>query len=395
MNPNDEFWAWVHSHLSDNPFDLKLRWAGKYPWIDEAVMQIDCRRRTAKKLPEELKCRTFTFPTLLSAEQSTSDSLADFHASLFAGYGDVLDMTCGLGIDTFHIAASGCRVETVEIDSHVASTARYNADVLGLSGSVDVVCADSVEYVKSTEKRYDAVFVDPARRGAHGERVFGLSDCRPDIMEALPYIRNIARMLVVKMSPMLDITQTLRDLPGTTSLYVVGTSTECKELVAVVDLKAVDSEESVPSICVWTPECRFAFTLEEERTAEAVYAAPKEGGYLFEPYEVAMKAAPWRTLCARFGLSMLHPNSHLYCSDGMAEGFPGDTWRIEKVIPFASSALKRFARQHPVVNVAVRNFGWTADKLREKLRVKDGGDLRLMATTLNDGSKVMLLLSRP
>ena len=353
MNPNDEFWAWVHSHLSDNPFDLKLRWAGKYPWIDEAVMQIDCRRRTAKKLPEELKCRTFTFPTLLSAEQSTSDSLADFHASLFAGYGDVLDMTCGLGIDTFHIAASGCRVETVEIDSHVASTARYNADV------------------------------------------FGLSDCRPDIMEALPYIRNIARMLVVKMSPMLDITQTLRDLPGTTSLYVVGTSTECKELVAVVDLKAVDSEESVPSICVWTPECRFAFTLEEERTAEAVYAAPKEGGYLFEPYEVAMKAAPWRTLCARFGLSMLHPNSHLYCSDGMAEGFPGDTWRIEKVIPFASSELKRFARQHPVVNVAVRNFGWTADKLREKLRVKDGGDLRLMATTLNDGSKVMLLLSRP
>ncbi len=393
MEYNDEFWAWIHEHLGDDPYALRLRWSGKRPWIDEAIMQVECRRRTAKKLPEELRHREFLFPTLLSAEQSTSDELAAFHSSLLAPGLKVLDMTAGLGVDAFHIASRGQSVTAVDIAPGVVEALRHNAVVLGVDGRVDAVCADSTEYIAGVgDDSYDAVFIDPARRGDKGERVFNLADCRPDVVKLLPAILRIAPMLVVKASPMLDITQTLRDLPLAEALYVVGSATECKELVVVVR-RGMDPAAEVP-ITIWTPSCMFSFTLDEERRAVAEFSAPKAGGYLYEPSEVTMKAAPWRTLSERFGIGMIHPNSHLYCSADKVEGFPGDCWYIESVVPFASSEIKRFARRYPRINVAVRNFGWTADKLRAKLGVKDGGDLRVMATTLRDGEKVMMVLSK-
>lgn len=392
MAYSEEFWAWVYSHIRENPYDLRLRWAGKYPWIDDAVMQVECRQRTARKLSDELKCRTFRFPTLLSAEQSTSDELAAFHASLLPSGIKVLDMTSGLGIDVLHMARHGESVTAVDLDERLVDALRHNADALGLSDKVTAVCADSTEFIVRTEERFDAVFIDPARRSADGGRVFNLADCRPDVTSLLGAIFSVAPTLIVKASPMLDLTQTLRDLPGTKALYVVGTGTECKELVAVVEKSR--PEDSVPTITIWTPAYTFNFTTVEERESEAFYCVPKAGDYLYEPSEVTMKAAPWRTLCSRFGVGMLHPNSHLYCSTDRIEGFPGDRWHIDRVVPFASSELKRFARQYPKINVAVRNFGWTADKLRDKLRVKDGGDLRMIATTLQGGGKVMFVLSK-
>ncbi|MCM1504264.1 MAG: RsmD family RNA methyltransferase [Muribaculum sp.] len=392
MEYGDDFWTWVHAHVNEDPLSLRLRWSGKFPWIDDAIMQIECRRKTAKKLPEELKFPRFLFPTLLSAEQSTSDTLADFHASLLPEGIKVLDMTSGLGIDAIHLARGGISVTAVDIDERVAEALSHNVKVLGLSDKVTALWADSTDYIRQTSDRFDAVFIDPARRGDNGQRLFSLSDCHPNVVSRLPHILNLAPLLIVKASPMLDLTQTARDLPGITALYVVGTNTECRELVAVV-MRANDSGK-VPVIHIWTPSYQFSFTVEEEKESEPTYADPISGDFLYEPSEVTMKAAPWRTLSARFDIGMLHPNSHLYCSDKKVDGFPGDCWHIDRIIPFSSSEIKRFARQYPKINVAVRNFGWTADKLRDKLRVKDGGDFRLMATTLLDGTKVMMVLSR-
>ncbi len=391
MEYGEDFWTWVHEHINENPYELRLRWAGKYPWIDDAIMQIECRRRTAKKLPDELKYPRFFFPTLLSAEQSTSDALADFHVSLFPKGAKVLDMTSGLGIDAIHLSRI-CRVVSVEIDERVSDALEYNVGILGLSDKVTALCGDCSDYIQQTSDQYDAVFIDPARRGDNGQRLFSLSDCRPNVVSLLPEIFKASPLLIVKASPMLDLTQTSRELPGITALYVVGTNTECRELVAVVSRDKVN--EISPIIHIWTPTYQFAFTVEEEKSSQPTFALPQAGGYLYEPSEVTMKAAPWRVLSARFGINMLHPNSHIYYSDKKVDGFPGDCWHIDRILPFSSSEIKRFARQYPKINVAVRNFGWTADKLRDKLRVKDGGDFRLMGTTLLDGNKSMMVLSR-
>lgn len=189
---------------------------------------------------------------------------------------------------------------------------------------------------------------------------------------------------------MLDITQTLRELPLTTDLYVVGTTTECKELVADIKFGGKPAEAKIN---VKTPDYEFSFTPSEEVEAKARYEKPTAGGYLYEPGATLMKAAPYRLLSQQFDVAKLHPNTHLYYSSEIVDSFPAEAWQIERIADFSSGELKRLSREYPQINVAVRNFDYTADWLRKKLKVKDGGSLRLIATTLCDGSKAMLILS--
>lgn len=388
MNYGDEFWKWVAEHAGDDPTSLRLRYAGKYPWIADAINQIECRKRTAKKLPVELACPVFYFPTLLSAEQSTGDILADMHASLIPSGSHVLDMTCGLGIDVLHASVKAKNVIGIDIAPEVAEALAYNSVALG-HDNVTAVCADCCDYLHDhADKTWDIIFIDPARRGDKGQRIFRLSDCHPDVTGMLTDMLAVAPRVIVKASPMLDVTQTLRDLPGCSALYATGSATECKELVAVIDRDF--NGETI--LCSWTPALRFRFTIEQEAAASATIGEPVAGGYLYEPNPTTMKMAPFKLLSQHFGLDKLSNNTHLYCSSDPVDGFPGERLYIEKVLPYSSGNIKRLARDYPVINVGVRNFGIAADVLRKKLRVKDGGDMRLIATTTASGDKIMLIL---
>lgn len=386
---NSEMFDWVESHINDDPLKLRLKYSGKFPWLDTALMQIECRRKARKKLSETLECKDFLFPTRLSEEQCTSDMLARFHASLIDKGSEVADLTCGLGIDALHISRRASSVTAVERDPIVADALRHNANALGID-NITVVNDDCTNFLNSTDRHYDTMFIDPARRGTNGERVYRLADCSPDVTEMQNAIASKSDRLIVKASPMLDITQTLRELPFTTDLYVVGTTTECKELVADIKFGVKPAEAKIH---VKTPDYEFSFTQSEEAEAKARYEKPTAGGYLYEPGATLMKAAPYRLLSQQFNVEKLHPNTHLYYSSEIVDSFPAEAWHIERIADFSSGELKRLSREYPQINVAVRNFDYTADWLRKKLKVKDGGSHRLIATTLCDGSKVMLILS--
>lgn len=389
---NDEFWEWVHANSDNDPVKLRLKWQGKLPWANLAILQIECRRKSRKKLAEELTCPTFFFPTALSAEQCTSDILADFHASLIAPGCTMLDLTCGLGIDVYHAARRASEVTAVDMNPEITGAVRHNAAALG-HDNITAVTADCREFIKSTDKHYDIVFIDPARRGTNGERRYRLTDCSPDVTSMLDDIAAVADRLILKASPMLDITQVLRELPHTTDIYVTGTSTECKEIVA--DVIFDNKHTSEPVIHVMTPLYDFSFTQSEEASATPDYELPAAGEYLYEPGAAVMKAAPFRLLSQRYGLKKLHPNTHLYHSAARITDFPGDTWHIDRVADFSSHEIKAISRQYDRLNIATRNFDMPADTLRKKLKVKDGGTQRLIAATLADNSKAMLLLSPP
>lgn len=387
---NREMTEWVNSHLEDDSFQLRLKYGKTLPWLDTALIQIECRQKARKKLAETLQSPGFVFPTRLSAEQCTSDTLADFHASLIAPGDTVIDLTGGLCIDAFHFARTATQVTVVERDEALTKAAIHNTAALGLE-NVNVINDDCVDYLKRDDKKFDTAFIDPARRGAAGERVYRLSDCSPDVVALLPAINRISRRLIVKASPMLDITQLLRELPLTATLYITGNNTECKELVADVKF---DSRVEEPTITMWTPQYTFSFLPSEERDAVATYGNPEKGVWLYEPGPTLMKAAPFKLLSQRFGLMKLHSNSHLYFSPEPIDNFPGERWHIEEVLDFSSHEIKNLARKYPRINVAVRNFDFTAEKLRKKLGVKDGDGYRLIATTVHDSRKVMLILSR-
>lgn len=385
-----EMLDWIELHSSDDIMKLRLKYNGRLPWLDTALIQIECRQKARKKLPETLRCKEFIFPTRLSEEQCTSDRLAEFHSTLIKEGVTVADLTAGLGIDAFHLSQRASHVTAIEQNPALADALTHNAKALDIK-NLTVINDDCRNFLSQAECSYDTMFIDPARRSATGERVYRLADCSPDVTDMLPAISRKSRRLIVKMSPMLDITQVLRELPDMTDLYVVGTTTECKELVADITFGVKDTD---PKIHLWIPGKEFSFTQSEEATATPRYEKPEEGGYLYEPGATLMKAAPYKLLSQHFCIAKLHPNTHLYYSSEANTDFPGEIWHIDRIADFSSGELKRLAREYPKINVAVRNFDYTADWLRKKLKVKDGDTHRLIATTLYDGTKVMLILSR-
>ncbi len=363
---------------------LRLKYHGQpqaLPFdVEAAITQIECRKKFGKKLAQTLASNPhFLFPDVLAGEQSTSDLLAGYHSSLVGEGEKIIDLTAGLGIDCLHFAGKACDVTAIEINPHKAEALMQNGE-----GKVKVVCADCRDYIANIAGRaFDTVFIDPARRASDGSRVYALNQCEPDVTGMLGDIFRCARRLIVKMSPMLDISRSAEMLPGVKDMIALGTRTECKELIAVCcegeEIREYMLIKAVTLLSNGRQE-EFSFRREEELQATATFAGPLEGSYLYEPYPAVMKAAPFRLLSEKFGVDKLNANTHLYTSEHLVKDFPGEVSLIREVLPYSSGVIKRIRKQYPKINVAARNFDIPADAVRKKLGVKDGGELKITAT---------------
>lgn len=394
---NDEIFDWIERHLDDDPKSLALKYSGKADWIPFAVTQIECRKRSSKKLSETLKNRRFVFPSLLSAEQSTSDLVASFHASLISGCSSVLDLTCGLCIDAFHIAESAKSVTAIDINPSAVECARHNATILGID-NIDVVCKDCAQFLQAHNDKYDVVFIDPARRSSSGGRVYALSDCQPDVVKLMPLIKREAKRLIIKMSPMLDPQQIIKELPNIKRLYSIGTSNECKELVAEIIFDEANDDIELQAVTMQGSYDeggeKMTFYLNDEISSSLTYQTPLPGNFLYVPYPSVSKLMPFKLLSERFGIGKLAVNSHIYASPVYTEQFPGHIYNIESVVPFTKAEIKKFSAQYPQINIATRNFMLSPEELRKRLKTKDGGNHYLFATTLQDSNKVLIVCTR-
>ncbi|MDE6823996.1 MAG: class I SAM-dependent methyltransferase [Duncaniella sp.] len=370
---------------------LRLKHHGD-PAMMEEILQRECRYKTSSKLPETLKCEDFRFPSLAVAEMSTSDAVASVHAAMVPDGSRVLDMTCGLGIDAFRFARKCADVTTVELDHHTALTARHNAEALGLT-NVSIVEGESIEFLERTDGMFDVIFVDPARRNASG-RHFLLKDCSPDIIPHLPLILSHCRTLIIKASPMIDITAAVGELGYDCEVKVIGTAKECKEVVFKIDSYA--SPSTKPSVlgieAVTVGHTGFSYIPADE-TAESIppYASPVAGGCLYEPYPAVMKAGGMKILSRRYGVARLHGNTNLFTSPFRVSSFPGAVFEILDVLPFSKQTVRTIGQKYQTINVATRNFPLTAPQLSAKLKTKDGGDRMLFGTTAPDGSKILVI----
>ena len=389
MEPHDDFFDWIDAHRADDPTRLRLRY-GK-DRADE-ILQIECRRKYAAKLGATLAANPrFIFPTALSGEQSTSDRLAAYHTTLIEPGSRVADLTAGLGIDAAALARTAAEVTAVEIDPAVADALRRNT--AGLA-NLNIVCADCREFCEKAAAeglRFDAVFIDPARRDGAGGRVYALADCRPDVVEMLPLLRRITARLIVKASPMLDITHTLGELPGAARVIALGTPSECKELDIVVDFGLECPDPLIETVTLGADGAEWAFALRrsEEENARAAYGVPHEGSYVYEPFPAVMKVGAMKLLAERFGLTKLAPNTHAWWSDNLVEAFPGHIYKVAEVLPYASKHIKRYALRHPRVGVTARNFDIGADALRAKLGVSEGPG-RLFGLSDHRGNRLLV-----
>lgn len=391
--------GWIESHINDNPASLRLRYGNNDPEINKCILQIECGKKAAGKLKETLKDIRFEFPSLLLAEQCTGDVLASFHAGLVRQGENVADLTAGLGIDAFHFARKAESVTAVERDGGAASVLADNATVSGQT-NVEVVNDDCTEYVKCSDRHFDTVFIDPARRGEKGEKLYKISDCSPDVTAMLPDLKKLTDRLLIKLSPMLDISSCERELkPYVKTVYALGTTTECKEILVDVSFAEVNEETYNPARVAVTvfsdgSHAEFGFTAEEDASSTLIYSEPKEADFILEPYPAVMKAAPWKILSEKFGLAALGANSHLYVSEKMPVATLGTVYKVREVMSYSSGEIKRFAKKYPEGSVAVRNFRMSADDLRRKLKVKDKSSPRIFATTLQSGAKIIIVCDK-
>lgn len=388
--------SWIEEHYNDDVTKLRLSCHKKEDAqiYEFAIMQIECRRKTAKKLAHTLKTRHFIFPTMLSAEQCTSDALAEYHAQLINNGNTLLDMTAGLGIDAFHFAHKAKQITAIDLNSDVAKTLSINAKALNITNFI-AINADSIEYIKDSTEHFDVIFIDPARRGEGGKRLFALADCQPNVVGFLDIIKQHCDKLIVKASPMLDATQVLRELPLTTDLYAIGTRHECKELVAVLDFKNIKTTPTLHCVTFTDSVIEdFTFTRQEETIALNCIDTPSEGMYLYEPHPTVMKMQPVKILSQRFNVKKLHKHTHLYISHKPLCDFPGECRRIERIYPFSSRIAKEIAKEYPRADVAVRNFILSADDLRKKLKIKDDNKYRLYGVTVASGDKLLIVTTR-
>ena len=384
--------TWINAHLHEDAAALRLKYGHAR---DCDILQIECRQRFATKLAATLASDPhFVFPSLLAGEQATSDALARYHASLIPSGATVADLTAGLGIDAIAMAGRSGHVVAVEPDDVTADVLRYNTSRYP---QIDVVHGDCRQFVSDAveaSRHFDVMFIDPARRDSAGGRTFALDDCTPDVTGMLPMLRQVCDMLVVKASPMLDIAHTIARLPGTARIIVLGTTLECKELDAVVDFAAHDNPDiDAVTVC---PDgySIFNFTRDGEASAEASFGIPGPGQYVLDPYPAVMKAAPFKTLCHRYGLMKPAANTHLWFGDTIPDSFPGRSYLVDEVIEYASKHIKRYAPRHPRVGVTVRNFGLQAKDLRLRLGVRDGSG-RLFAVTGVVGRRWLITTEPP
>lgn len=380
----EDFWKFTEEHRDDDPARLRLKFHGSdNTWTDDAIAHIECLRKCGNKfggLQPELMLST------LSVEQATSEPVARLHGEiahrLLNATGDhgnaphrILDMTCGMGIDLHALVdALRCPSTGIEMNPRLAEAAAYNFRHNPL---VEIVNADSVTWLNDSTMAFDLIFIDPARRGDAGQRVFNIRHCQPDVVEILPMLAAKCRFAMIKLSPMLDVTQTLRDLPQTRELHIVDDSGECRELLAVLDF-TTEPAGTEAVVTIHSGDRILSFLPEEERGRQEQYGVAVSGQWLFEPSPACMKAQPFATLCQCHGLRKLHPNTNLFVNDIPVDGLPGKWHEIEEVLDFSSSVMKTLGKRIPKADVAARNFPFKAEELQRRMKIKSGGRHRIV-----------------
>lgn len=394
MMLNTETLDFIKKHRDDDVRKLAMKGSAN-AGVDLrlALTQIEGRQIARRKLPAWASHENILFPPKLSLEQCSSEETALYKKhlveQLFATSGRrcarMTDLTGGYGIDFSYLAPLFDTAVYVERQEVLCRLATHNFPLLGLE-HVQVICGDGQEVLSHSEKM-SLCFADPARRDGQGRKTVSIADCEPDLTKMQALLEEKSDVCLFKLSPLLDIHQAVGELRHVAEIHVVSVHDECKELLLVID----KSRQSQICHCVnlQRNQSDFVFTIDEERNASCEYADRPEM-YLYEPNASILKAGAFKTVSNRFELKKLHPNSHLYTSDRLIMDFPGRIFVVEGFSGFSKTELRKMLEGVNQANLTVRNFPADVSALRKRLKLKEGGVLYLFATTVADGSHILI-----
>ncbi|GAA4420158.1 SAM-dependent methyltransferase [Nibrella viscosa] len=381
----------IQQNLQINVQTLLLRKHEETIRWKEVAAQIQARQKAAQKLPTWYANPDLLFPPTLSVEQASSERTARYKASLVNGH-RLLDLTGGMGVDSWAFAQRLDQVTYVEQQPALAALAAHNFPILGMT-NVEIHPQDGLSYLQSMIDPVDWIYLDPARRNEHGGRVVRLEDCVPDVTATGLLNRLLAKAdrLLLKASPLMDIDAAVGRLQQVEAVHVVAVQNEVKEILFIISRLPLSTDEvSIAAVNLTEQGDGPAVTFRraEERAVPVTFGNPLR--YLYEPNAALMKAGAFRVVAARYGLQKLAPHSHLYTTDALVWPFPG---RVFDLMAVSRPDRKELRTVLPDLkaNLTVRNFPQPAEELRKKLGLREGGDIFVLATSLLNGDKRLLI----
>lgn len=381
-----EIQQFIEEHLYDNPTKLLLKYKELNGIVfTEILEQIEAKVRCKKKLPTWFSTKNIYYPNKLNIEQTSSEKTAAYKASLVQGT-QFIDITGGFGVDCLAFSKHFDHVTHCEISLQLSQIAAHNYKVLGVS-NIKTVHSDGIEYIQKNKQTYDCLYVDPSRRNEAKGKVFLLEDCLPDVVTYQNLLLEKATTLLIKTSPLLDITNGLRALSNVNEVHVVALQNEVKELIWVVNKNKQTTDVRIQTVnLIHDKQEEFSFHFSEESNTEVTYNFPQQ--YLYEPNAAIMKAGGFSSVAKKYSLKKLHQHSHLYTSQTLIS-FPGRRFEIVKILPYSKKVIKKELGISKA-NITTRNFPESVATIRKKLSIADGSDNFLFFTTLHTNQKVVI-----
>lgn len=371
-----------YAHLSDE----------QWRWM---LQQVEGRQRTSGKLPTFAQIEDWWYPVRLSCEQCSSEATAQYKAEIVRSLGEkhdiLIDLTGGYGVDTYFLSEQTTQVHYVERNEELCRIAQHNFHITNKHILVHNTSAEDflAQYsltdraMCGSQKRV-VIYLDPARRDAHGGKVFRIEDCEPNIIQLLPTLRTISSTIIIKFSPMLDITSALQSLGNEWDVHVVALHNEVKEIIFVTGNNRIHAVNILHE-----GNDQFSFTRSEEKSALCAMA-DCICEYIYEPNAAIIKAGAFRLVGARYQLHKLDQNTHLYTANQLIEDFPGRVWQvvaqpIKNQRDIATLGIQRAA-------ILTRNYPLTPEQLRKKFKLQESDSYFLIGARI--ANKPILLLTK-
>lgn len=385
----------------------------KHPELDKEfiINQINGIQKAKNKLPEFYQNPNIIYPSTISIEQCSSEQTAIYKSKILRHSGQfhpersrrvdpessIIDLTGGFGVDSFYFSKKFKSITYIEPNQQLLDVVAKNFDTLK-ANNINCVHSTAEEFLKKHTQKFDIAYIDPSRRNQN-QKVFLLKDCIPNIVDLQDEILKIAKQILVKTSPILDIKQSLKELKNVSNVWVVSLDNECKEVLYLLEDKTTSNPKintvnilssTTPVILSGEKTQEFSFDFETEEYTNIEYSNPLN--YLYEPNTSILKAGAFKSIAHKFGLQKLAANTHLYTSDKLVKDFPGRSFEIKNVLPYQTKLLKKIGVKK--VNVSCRNFPESVAQVKKKLNLNDGGTDYLFATTDRNNKPLLILTNK-
>lgn len=362
--------------LKGIPFDNNLK--------QDIITQIESKKKCEKKLPTWFNTPNIYFPPKLNIEQTSSEVTAQYKSNLISGK-SIIDITGGFGVDCYYFSKKVDTVIHCDLNVSLSEIVEKNTSKLKVN-NITFHANDGLEVLKTIGKKVDWIYIDPSRRNDIKGKVFLLKDCLPNVPENLDMLFQYSKNIMIKTSPILDITSGISELQNVKHIHCVAVNNEVKELLWILE-KDFSNEIEIKTINITNKDTqRFNFTLKNELETSPTYSQPLN--YLYEPNTAILKSGAFNSIAGIKNIYKLHKHSHLYTSNDLIQ-FPGRRFKIIKTIAYNKKSYKKEINLNQA-NITTRNFSETVAQIRNKFKIKDGGKNYLFFTTILENSKTII-----